>query len=98
VLRRGLISFGSEFYQLEVDDMNTVHESFGNMHITYRPDESSPQCEVERVRSMEQLLESDWSELVIQFDAASGQHVVRTACCPMAPGCRSEAAETFAYG
>jgi hypothetical protein len=44
-------------------------------------------CGYEAYSSYSELIEADWDELVIQFDRGSGKHVVRTACCPMAPVC-----------
>jgi hypothetical protein len=44
-------------------------------------------CSDRRYASMDELLESDWEELVIQFDPENGGHVVRTACCSMGQVC-----------
>jgi hypothetical protein len=44
-------------------------------------------CGYEAYGSYSELLEANWEELVIQFDREKGKHVVRTACCPMAPVC-----------
>ena len=49
--------------------------------------ESAVACYEMRHASMDELLGADWEELVIKFDQEKGTHVVRTACCPMAPAC-----------
>ena len=44
-------------------------------------------CSDRRYASMDAPLESEWEELVIQFEPDTGGHVVRTACCSMGPAC-----------
>lgn len=44
-------------------------------------------CGYDAYSSYPELLEAKWEELVIKFDQEKGKHVVRTACCPMAPVC-----------
>lgn len=44
-------------------------------------------CSSKSYASVDEMMESEWEELVIKFDRSSGKHVVRTACCPMAPVC-----------
>ena len=44
-------------------------------------------CRTPRHRSMDELMESEWQELVIQFDKEAGEYVFKTACCTGAPAC-----------
>ena len=45
------------------------------------------QCPPTENRSLDQLMDSEWEELVIRFDDKKKDFVIKTACCPGAPAC-----------
>ena len=44
-------------------------------------------CPQNENRSFDQIMDSEWEELVIKFDDRKNDFVIKTACCPGAPAC-----------
>lgn len=44
-------------------------------------------CSPSEGRSFDQLMDSEWEELVIRFDDKKNDFVIKTACCPGGPAC-----------
>ena len=44
-------------------------------------------CPTSDDRSFDQIMASEWEELVIKFDQRKNDFVIKTACCPGAPAC-----------
>lgn len=45
------------------------------------------ECLTNENRSFDEIMTSEWEELVITFDKQKNDYVFRTACCPGAPAC-----------
>lgn len=44
-------------------------------------------CRTTENRSFDEIMASEWEELVITFDKHKNDYVFKTACCPGAPAC-----------